>query len=233
MVASFLHFHGCTPNRRYGVWHEVKHGQTLWRIAKTYGVDLYELAEVNGIEDPARIRAGTKLFIPGADKVMHVEPYKPGSSNRPYVRHHAASGNGKVTENNGTQGTPGISVRLAWPVKGVLTSLFGRRAGRRHDGIDIGAPPGTPVKAALDGEVVYANYTGGYGNLLIIRHDDRLLTVYAHLQGFAVSKGQHVRKGQVIGKVGTTGRSSGPHLHFEVRLDREPRDPLLFLPRRR
>jgi len=224
---------GCVPpaRRTDGVWHEVKRGQTLWRIARTYGVDLYELADINNIEDPARIRAGTRLFIPGAKKVVDVKPYRaPAIVDTKGVKGEKATVTKIV---HGSTGNSACGVKLAWPLDGVLTSRFGMRSKRRHDGIDIAAPMGTPVKAAAKGEVVYAKFTGGYGNLLILKHNDRLLTIYAHLKEFLVDTGDRVEAGQVIGRVGDTGRATGPHLHFEIRLDREPRDPLLFLPGRK
>jgi len=126
-----------------------------------------------------------------------------------------------------------LRVRLIWPVDGVVTSRFGRRHGRMHDGIDIAAPRGTPVRAAASGVVVYADRRlAGYGNLIILRHDANLFTVYAHNQRNLVRVGQRVRQGQTIALVGSTGRATGPHLHFEVRIGAKPVDPLAYLPPR-
>jgi len=208
---------GCAGTREQGTWHTVERGQTLWRIAHNYGVDLQELAEVNDIEDPTLIRAGQKIFIPGAEKPLEIEPYRPPRQGAP----EAAKPVPRVKTHKG---------RLAWPVKGVVTSRYGIRGGRRHDGIDIGAPTGTSIKAAETGAVAYAEYTRGYGNLVILRHDEHLMTVYAHCKKILVSKGDQVRQGQAIATVGATGRASGPHLHFEVRVDRKARNPMFYLP---
>ncbi|MDQ6951226.1 MAG: M23 family metallopeptidase [Mariprofundales bacterium] len=102
-----------------------------------------------------------------------------------------------------------------------------------HDGIDIGVKIGTPVTAAAAGTVVYSDHRlTGYGNLIIIRHSRDLFTAYAHNQRNLVRRGDRVRSGQIIAKVGSTGHSTGPHLHFEVRRGTTPVDPLLYLPKR-
>ena len=121
------------------------------------------------------------------------------------------------------------TLRLSAPVKGVLTSPFGPRGGRNHDGMDIAAPSGTPVRAAECGVVTSSGAQGGYGNLVCIRHSDRVETCYAHLSRYAVDDGQRVRKGQVIGYVGCTGNCTGPHVHFETRVDGNARDPRPYL----
>jgi len=118
---------------------------------------------------------------------------------------------------------------LIWPVQGVLTSTFGMRWGRMHEGIDIGAAQGTPIYAAAGGTVNYAGWEGGYGNLTVIDHGNGLATAYGHQSQLAVSSGQTVSRGQVIGYVGSTGHSTGPHLHFEVRVNGVPNDPLSYL----
>jgi murein DD-endopeptidase MepM/ murein hydrolase activator NlpD len=112
----------------------------------------------------------------------------------------------------------------------VLYGRYGVRAGQRHDGIDIAAPEGTPVGAAADGEVIFAGQQAGYGGVVILRHEGDLVTLYAHNARLLVKEGQRVRRGQRIATVGQTGRTTGPHLHFEVRAGTRPRNPLLYLP---
>jgi murein DD-endopeptidase MepM/ murein hydrolase activator NlpD len=118
---------------------------------------------------------------------------------------------------------------LAWPVNGPVTSPFGMRWGRMHTGIDVGVPYGTPIHAAASGQVIYAGWMDGYGNLVFVDHGHGLSTGYAHQSSIAVSNGQSVTQGQVIGYVGCTGHCFGPHLHFEVRVNGTPVDPLGYL----
>ena len=127
------------------------------------------------------------------------------------------------------------SAGLIWPVSGTLTSGFGGRSSpggvgtTYHEGIDIAVPEGTPIRAAKGGTVVIAAYTGGYGNYTCIDHGGGLSTCYGHQSGYAVSAGQSVTQGQVIGYSGNTGASTGPHVHFEVRVNGAAQDPLGYL----
>ena len=118
---------------------------------------------------------------------------------------------------------------LAWPVSGPVTSGFGPRWGRMHEGIDIAVGLGTPVRAAAAGTVIYAGWLGGYGNLVVVDHGGGLSTAYAHNTSFAMSVGQSVAAGQVVSYSGSTGNSSGPHVHFEVRVNGSAVDPLGYL----
>jgi len=129
-------------------------------------------------------------------------------------------------------------LRLTWPVQGIVTERFGMRASptppyrqEMHYGVDVAADVGAPVTAVTNGRVHLAAFSGGYGNLVIIvSADGRLMTWYGHLSGYAVAQGATVSLGQVIGYVGSTGRSTGAHLHFEVRpLGGAPVDPLPLL----
>ena len=198
-----------------GVYHRVRRGETLWSICRRYGANLQEVAEINGIESPASIRAGEQIFIPDVSGPAGDFEDVSNSPARP--------------TRAGIRRFPG---RFAWPVRGRMTSRFGIRGRRRHDGIDIAAPEGTPIAAAADGKVLFAGNQGtGYGNLVIIHHDDDMITVYAHCSQILVAEGQRVRQGQKIATVGSTGRSTGPHLHFEIRKRTKPRNPLFFLPK--
>jgi murein DD-endopeptidase MepM/ murein hydrolase activator NlpD len=118
---------------------------------------------------------------------------------------------------------------LIWPVSGPITSPFGWRWGRMHQGIDIGVPSGTPIKAAASGTILYCGWEEGYGNLVVIDHGGNIATAYGHQSSIAVTCGQHVDQGQTIGYVGCTGHCTGPHLHFEVRVDGNPVDPMGYL----
>jgi len=116
-----------------------------------------------------------------------------------------------------------------WPINGAFTSPFGMRWGRLHAGVDLAAPEGTPIRAADSGRVVLLGWTGGYGNYTCIAHGGSLSTCYAHQSRYGTSMGASVGQGQVIGYVGNTGNSTGAHLHFEVRINGTPVDPMGYL----
>lgn len=135
----------------------------------------------------------------------------------------------------GDAGDPGPDGRVSgsgvsWPIRGSVTSGFGMRWGRLHAGIDIGAGSGTPIRAAKAGEVIFAGSMSGYGNCVIIDHGGGLSTLYAHQSRIGTNDGASVEQGQVIGYVGSTGHSTGPHLHFETRVGGSPQNPMRYLP---
>lgn len=132
----------------------------------------------------------------------------------------SSASNGPVVSGSG---------QLSWPVSGPVTSSFGVRWGRMHEGIDIAVGQGTPVRAAAAGTVIYAGWMEGYGNLVAIDHGNGLSTAYGHNSSLASSVGQSVSAGQVIAYSGSTGHSTGPHVHFEVRVNGAPVDPLGYL----
>jgi murein DD-endopeptidase MepM/ murein hydrolase activator NlpD len=189
-----------------GVFHQVRRGQTLYTIARTYGVPLPAITEANRLEDPGRIEAGALLFIPGATAPVEVAITLPPLPD-------------------------GSGGRLMRPVEGPVNSGFGpRRNGRMHYGLDFGAASGSEVLAARDGVVLYAgNGYQGYGNLIILEHGDGYQTLYAHNRKLVAHAGDSVRAGDVIALVGASGNASGPHLHFEVRRNQHAVDPTPFL----
>lgn len=170
----------------------------------------------NGIEKE-RERVSEKVIKKPVKKIVLVGTKKrpnSGSSSRGGNRSSSVSGSGS----------------MSWPLSGKISSGFGRRNGRLHAGIDIPKPKGTPVYAADSGTVIYSGHNGGgYGNLVKISHGGGIVTYYAHLSSRAVSQGASVKKGQLIGYVGNTGNSRGNHLHFEVRVNGTPRNPLNYL----
>jgi murein DD-endopeptidase MepM/ murein hydrolase activator NlpD len=196
----------------------VKAGETPAQIAQEAGIPLEDLLEINGLRRGQPLKPGRLIFILGATsatvpaEAISAAPAQPGE---PAVEAEAAS-----------------KAPLRWPLaKPMLTSLFGKRWGRDHEGIDMKAPTGTPVLAAADGEVVYAgDRVRGYGNMVVLQHAGDLLTVYAHNSLLLVHVGDRVTAGHEICRVGDTGHSTAPHLHFEVRRKQEPQDPLQFLP---
>lgn len=142
---------------------------------------------------------------------------------------------GATTPGAGPQGSVNVrgNGKFAWPVGGSVTSEFGQRClggiCRMHNGIDISAPTGTRVGAAGAGTVISAGSQGGYGYTVIINHGDGYATLYAHLSSISVTSGQSVGRGTIVGTVGSTGHSTGPHLHFEVRVGGSAQNPRLYL----
>lgn len=176
-------------------------------LAQRYGVTYEEIKNAN----PDKSLQGREwLFVPSKVGIAHL-------FNDTYV-----------VEDYGSLG----SGRFTWPVPNFykLSSAYGPRGGRHHDGIDIPAPRGTPIVAVDSGTVIYSdNGIRGYGNMIVLSHPGEIFSVYAHNNSNKVKKGQKVRRGQVIGLVGNTGRSTGPHLHFEIRVKNKVRNPAQYL----
>lgn len=122
-----------------------------------------------------------------------------------------------------------LGIALAQPVSGTITSRFGRRSSGTHTGLDIATSLGTPIRAVASGTVIYSAYKGSYGNLVIIAHTDSIQTYYAHCSKLLVNVGQQVNQGDIIAAVGSTGNSTGPHLHLEIRVNGEARNPQYYL----
>lgn len=203
------------------VVHVVRPGENLYRISLHYGVPVDRLIRSNRIRDVHALEIGQPLRIPGARRPPPQEPLVPrvasnASPERGASREIALRDTGLVFE---------------WPLRGRVSSHFGSRGRGHHEGIDIPARAGTPVVAAEAGRVIHSEgRLGDYGNVVIVKHAGRYATVYAHNRRNLVRKGEFVEKGQVIAQVGDSGNASGPHLHFEIRRDRLPHDPLLYLP---
>ena len=190
-----------------GALHTVQRGESLWDIARAYGVSMDEITSVNRLTDPSRLQVGQRLVIPGAQAQAVA------------ARREAGFANGQLLRN------------FDWPVQGRISSRFGMRWGRMHQGLDIAVPTGTPVRAAAAGTVTYAGTVGGYGKLVIIDHGNRVETRYAHNSRIVVRVGQRVKRGEIVAYSGNTGNSTGPHLHFEIRLRGTAVDPEKYLKR--
>ena len=183
------------------VYHPLERGQTLYALSRLYEVSLDELLEVNSIVDPRSVAEGTPIYIPRASRAL---PYP-----TPSAPHEAS---------------------LGWPLSGPITGRFGRRGQRsHHSGVDIDGERGDPIHAAADGRVLLAGPGGPYGRMIILEHAGGLQTVYAHASRLLVTRGQRVQAGDRIAEVGSTGNARGSHLHFEVRRDGRPIDPLPLL----
>lgn len=219
-----------------GVWYTVERGDSVSRIAERNGVPVEDIVELNGLVDPDKLEVGQPLFLYGIDELLarkaaeapaQTSTAKPRKPRKPSTTRAPSP----------TPRKPPKPVKVSpyvWPVDGgTLTSGFGPRGRRVHKGIDIAAEPGTPIKAVAAGKVIYSdNKQRGYGNLVILQHPDGAVTVYAHNRRNLVDEGDTVRQGAVIAELGNTGRSTGPHLHFELRLDSKAVDPLVHLPAR-
>jgi len=230
----------------HGAYYRVRPGDTLETISKRYRVSTQDLAEVNNILQSSDLKLGRSLYIPGvtpstfagilkregvATRKEPTSKSKKEVSKKEKKESKVASAGPEEAEVEAQEPIKTDHSRFSWPIQGEISSLFGMRHGRRHDGLDIRSPPGTPVAAAADGEVVFAKRMRGYGNLVLLKHRDDYFTVYAHNSVNLAKVGAKVKKGQIIAKVGRTGRATGPHLHFEVRDGAKARNPLFFLPR--
>jgi len=198
----------------------LREGQTLWSLARAHGVSVDAIVAANGLKSADRVRAGTRLVIPGRTTVAR-------PSRATSVRASAQRAGDAFTKASTS------AVRIArgflWPARGQLTSRFGWRRWRHHDGIDIAAPYGSPVYAARPGRVVFAGWYYAYGRAVIIDHGDGVQTLYGHASALLVQTGAPVGQGQLIARVGTSGRSTGPHLHFEVRHKGRPVNPMRYM----
>lgn len=204
--------------------HVVRPGDTLYSISRSTGASVAEIAGANRLRAPYTLSVGETLRIPNA-RVASVAP----------ERSHAAetdSDVGEFARSVSYGGEPAKKPSLFdWPVQGAIIGNYGLSStGKRNDGVNIAAPVGTPVRAAADGEVVYrGSELKDYGNLLLVKHDDGFVTAYAHNDAMLVKKGDRVRRGQVIAKVGQTGSASEPQLHFEIRQNLKAVDPVALL----
>jgi murein DD-endopeptidase MepM/ murein hydrolase activator NlpD len=195
-----------------GIYYTVAKGDTVEKLAKTYKTTVEKIVgfEPNELEEPYTLVAGQQIMLPDGRK--QVTPF----NYYPMTRVGSAPKN-----------APTGSGRFAWPTQGILT----QRYWSGHLGIDIGNRTGTPIRAADDGYVVLAGVdTWGYGNQVLIDHGNGYMTRYAHLHTIGVKAGDIVTRNQQIGTMGSTGRSTGPHLHFEIIYNRVRRNPLGFLP---
>ncbi|HEX2047565.1 MAG TPA: peptidoglycan DD-metalloendopeptidase family protein [Acidimicrobiales bacterium] len=140
------------------------------------------------------------------------------------------SSNGNSSGGGGAADARVSGSGVAWPTNGSVTSGFGFRWGRLHAGLDIANGAGTPIRAAKAGTVILAGWNGGYGNAVVIDHGGGFSTLYGHMTSLRAGEGQSVKQGEVIGTMGSTGNSTGSHLHFETRVNGSPQDPQRYLP---
>lgn len=219
------------PSDEEGAFHVVGKGETLEHICDVYGLDLKAVAQVNKLEIPFKLTAGATIFLPATALLSDIDSKGSHNPARPVIGSKDSQSRYLVAGAIRGLRHPNVP-ELKFPVPhGLLTSPFGFRWGSFHRGLDIAAPVGNPVLACADGRVVF---TGSqkrfrrYGNTVLIDHGKGTYTYYAHLSGILVKPGQLMRRGQKIALVGNTGRSTGPHLHLEVRVANQMFNPLAY-----
>jgi murein DD-endopeptidase MepM/ murein hydrolase activator NlpD len=231
----------------------VASGDTLGRVAHRYRVSVREIAIANGIAPETPLKVGTRLTIPVRTAPPGALPGRPqpgapvvAQTAPPHTYAPAAAAPGKLASSEtaanvhlaspveapSAEAAPNGAPGFRWPVRGRIINNFGARVnGSPNDGIDLAVPEGTQVRAADDGVVAYAgNELKGYGNLVLVRHSNGFVTAYANGNELLVKRNDQVHKGQVILKSGQTGNAAAPQLHFEIRKNSAPVDPMQFLP---
>lgn len=202
---------------------DVSRMQTRYANKAVLVAQAYPLS-VNNRTNPAATTPTSNLQFTGEVSVPievaapKTRAFKPAPIGQAYSNQSGTEGESKEYEDKAPTTTGTTTIGFSWPAAGKLTSRYGRRWGRMHKGIDIAGPIGTPINAAADGTVIAAGWnSGGYGNLVEIKHNDGTTTRYGHNSRLSVSVGQNVRQGQQLAEMGSTGHSTGSHLHFEIR----------------
>ena len=201
--------------------HTVKEGDSLWKISECYGVDIITIINTNNINNQT-ISIGKKLIIPS----RNINVQKKCNDEEKII----VNKNINIDIDSNTSSVK--DKKFIWPVNGKVLSKFGiQPKGMRNDGVNIIADKGQPVLATQDGKVVYSgNEIEAFGNLILIKHNNNRTSAYAHVDNVEVVKGQIVKKGELIARVGNTGKVNRPQLHFEIRDNSGPIDPLILLP---
>lgn len=212
--------------------YRVRKGDTLYSLSRRFDMTVEQLAAANDLDRPYTLSVDQRIIIPGAPEPapVTVAAAMPEPIKAPDPR---------ILDNKFVEETlrpealpePADESPFAWPVRGPLLAEFGTIVdGTRSDGLNIAAPIGAPIRATADGEVVYrGDELEGYGNLLLVKHDGGWVSAYAHADAILVRKGDYVRQGQVIAKVGESGAVKRPQLHFQLRKDLQPQDPMVAM----
>lgn len=224
----------------HSAWHEVQKGETLFSIAFRYGLDFKGLAKINRINPPYIIYPGQKIILKShkiaADKnkndVQIADKKANNGQNQSKGYKNTESNKKLIQKNNSFKPDKKVLISWRWPATGSVISNFSK-AGIGNKGIDISGTVGEPVYAAAEGQVVYSgNGLIGYGNLIIIKHNNSYLSAYGHNSHIDVKEGDQVKSGEKIAEIGSTGANRNK-LHFEIRREGKPVDPLTLLPPRR
>lgn len=234
-------FAACAPT---GIYHTVKPGQTLYRIAMTYGVDEDKLASINNIKDPTRLRVNQRVYIPGVSQLRNVpstvsttikrntSATQPVKQAEPAKKPAAVSKSAPAKQTTATPTTTKVAKGFfSWPVQGKVLNNFGTQGQKVYKGIEISVPKGTAVNAAASGKVIYSgNAIPGYGNLIILEHSDSFFSVYGFNQKNLVNMDDFVGKGDRIALSGLPPNGESARLHFEIRKGKSAVNPILYLP---
>jgi lipoprotein NlpD len=239
-----------------GRWHRVAAGETGIAIARAYGVEWSRIVSANRLEEPYILRTGQRLLLPSAAEVATMTVEQRAAAFRLDINDLITGGEPALTakaEPVKPRPAPPTAVapkplppttavaaaarfngRFDWPLNGPILTKFGPfGSGRRNEGINIGAVAGADIRAAADGVVIYSGTDiAVYGGLILIRHSDSWTTAYGHAAELLVTRGQAVKRGQVIAHAGESGSVDRPQLHFEIRQGRKPVDPAQYLPAR-
>jgi len=231
-----------------GIYHTVKPGQTLYRISRTYDINETYLARVNGISNPSQMPIGTRLYIPGADRVLQVQVIKPKKPTKTVTapqqkkKVQPARQQSKVAKPKPVAAETKVPVlkktkatqvkKLQWPLRGKIVRSFSKQAKTGGGkGIEIAVREGSNVTAAEAGKVIYSgDGVKGYAHLIILQHENDLFTVYGFNRKNLVRQGDFVSKGERIALSGTPPAGGHPRLHFEVRKGKIAVNPILYLP---
>ncbi|MCI5073039.1 peptidoglycan DD-metalloendopeptidase family protein [bacterium] len=209
-----------------GVIHTVERGETAYRIAHTYQVQLKEIKKANPRLQMSRIYPGQKILIPGAKQNKEVQKFIEQSMEKQRYAQSKKVNKEKKSRRlskSYSQKNSKKRFKFKWPYQGQVTAKYGKKNGKMHNGIDIQTPPGKTLKAAEKGQIVYASSSlEGYEKMIIIQHGQAVFTVYAYLGEFLVTKGDKVNKGQAIAK---TKKIKPSFYHFEIRMQKTALDP--------
>ena len=229
--------------------HTVKSGETLWDIAHKHGLNIDSLIGANNISNMNSIKPGQEFKVlpikgilyrvsPGENLASIASKFKIKTETIMKDNNLDNPSNLKIDQELILRGAkPEFSYqdrldqKFMYPINTRITSYYGPRWGRMHEGIDFAAPMGSPIRAVSSGRVVYSGWANGYGYVVIVEHQKGLRTLYAHNSKLLVRVGESVGRGEVISRSGNTGNSTGPHLHFEVQVNGRPENPLDYIHR--
>ena len=214
-----------------GVFHTIKEGESLWALSRGYNVSLEDIIEINDINPKTILYPGDEIFIPGVkkriDKPIIIKSNDKNDKNNYKYRRAGKRVNPQKSKENYI--AKEYKNKIIWPVNGVVITDYGLNGNFKSDGMDIAAPLGSEVLAVYDGKVIYSGNQPGYGNIIIIKHEKDMITIYAHNDKDLVKKGQIVKKGQKIATVGNSGNAVRYQLHFEVRKGVKAVNPNYYL----